>query len=68
MASVFKKGSLFKTGILGRMVDALEPDRVLMEVMNGFIEATAVKRALDVDQENWAPGKPLKLLLAGYVG
>jgi polysaccharide pyruvyl transferase WcaK-like protein len=68
MASVFKSGSLFKKGILGRLVDALEPDRVLMEVMNGFIEATAVKRALDVDQETWAPGKPLKLLLAGYVG
>lgn len=68
MASVFKKGSLFKKGILGRMVDALEPDRVLMEVMNGFIEAAAVKRALDVDQETWKPGKPLKLLLAGYVG
>lgn len=68
MGSVFKSGSLFKKGILGRMVDALEPDRVLMEVMNGFIEATAVKRALDVDQELWAPGKPLKLLLAGYVG
>jgi polysaccharide pyruvyl transferase WcaK-like protein len=68
MASVFKSGSLFKKGILGRVADALEPDRVLMEVMNGFIEATAVKRALDVDQERWAPGKPLKLLLAGYVG
>jgi polysaccharide pyruvyl transferase WcaK-like protein len=68
MASVFKRGSLFKKGILGRVVDALEPDRVLMEVMNGFIEAAAVKRALDVDQETWTPGKPLKLLLAGYVG
>lgn len=68
MVSLFKSGSLFKTGILGRLGDALEPDRVLMEVMNGFIEATAVKRALDVGQETWAPGKPLKLLLAGYVG
>lgn len=68
MGSLFKSGSLFKTGILGRVVDALEPDRVLMEVMNGFIELTANKRALDVDQEQWRPGKPLKLLLAGYVG
>lgn len=68
MVSLFKSGSLFKTGILGRLGDALEPDRVLMEVMNGFIEATAVKRALDVGQETWAPGKSLKLLLAGYVG
>lgn len=68
MGSLFKSGSLFKTGILGRIADALEPDRVLMEVTNGFIEATAVKRALDVDQEVWEPGKPLKLILAGYVG
>ncbi|MEM7152526.1 MAG: polysaccharide pyruvyl transferase family protein [Myxococcota bacterium] len=68
MGSLFKSGSLFKTGILGRLADALEPDRVLMEVTNGFIEATAVKRALDVDQETWKEGNPLKLLLAGYVG
>jgi hypothetical protein len=34
----------------------------------GFIEATAVKHVLGVDEEQWAPGKPLKLLLAGYVG
>jgi len=55
-------------GIFQRLKDALDPDRALMEVMNGFIEATAVKRALDRDQETWSPGKPLKLLLAGYVG
>ncbi len=55
-------------GFLSRFKDALDPDRVLMEVMNGFIEAVAVKRALDVDQERWRPGRPLKLLLAGYVG
>jgi polysaccharide pyruvyl transferase WcaK-like protein len=55
-------------GFLKRFKDALEPDRVLMEVMNGFIEAVAVRRALDMKQELWAPGKPLKLLLAGYVG
>lgn len=39
-----------------------------MEVMNGFIEAVAVRRALDHDVETWCPGKPLKLVLAGYVG
>lgn len=55
-------------GFLSRFKDALEPDNVLMEVMNGFIEAVAVKRALGVDQETWSPGKPLKLALAGYVG
>jgi polysaccharide pyruvyl transferase WcaK-like protein len=55
-------------GFLKRFKDALEPDRVLMEVMNGFIEAVAVRRALDMKQDLWEPGKPLKLLLAGYVG
>lgn len=68
MGSLFKKGSIFKNGLLGRVADALEPDRVLMEVVNGFIEATAVKRALNYNQETWEPGNPLKLLLAGYVG
>lgn len=53
---------------LDRLKKVLDPDRALMEVMNGFIEATAVKRALDRDQEAWEPGKALKLLLAGYVG
>ena len=55
-------------GFLQRIKDSLDPDKVLMDVMGGFIEAAAVKRALDRDQETWAPGKPLKLLLAGYVG
>lgn len=55
-------------GFFQRLKDAIEPDSVLMQVMNGCIEATAVKRALDRDQENWSPGNPLKLLLAGYVG
>jgi polysaccharide pyruvyl transferase WcaK-like protein len=55
-------------GILNRFKQSLDPDRVLMDVMGGFIEAAAVKRSLDINQERWEPGKPLKLLLAGYVG
>ncbi|HWB77190.1 MAG TPA: hypothetical protein VG755_19625 [Nannocystaceae bacterium] len=55
-------------GILKRIKNAFDPDRVLQEVMNGFIEAVAVERALDVRGETWKPGKPLKLLFAGYVG
>jgi polysaccharide pyruvyl transferase WcaK-like protein len=55
-------------GFLQRIKDALDPDRVLQEVMNGFIEAVAVKRALDRKQEVWTPGDPLKLIFAGYVG
>ena len=48
--------------------DSVDPDRALMAATGSLIEAVAVKRALDVDQEKWAPGKPLKLLFAGYVG
>jgi polysaccharide pyruvyl transferase WcaK-like protein len=55
-------------GFLQRVKDALDPDRVLQEVMNGFIEAVAVKRALDRDQSVWSPGNALKLIFAGYVG
>src|SRR5690606_30603278 len=55
-------------GFFSRFKDSLDPDRLLMEAMNGFIEAVAVRRALDYEQETWQPGKPLKLLLAGYVG
>ncbi len=55
-------------GFLSRFKDALDPDKVLMDVMNGFIEGVAMKRALGVKQETWEPGKPLKLCLAGYVG
>ncbi len=55
-------------GFLSRFKDALDPDNVLMEVMNGFIEGVAMKRSLGVDQETWEPGDPLKLCLAGYVG
>ncbi len=55
-------------GLLSRIKDAFDPDRVLQEIMAGFIEAVAVERALDVRQNVWKPGKPLKLLFAGYVG
>src|SRR5690606_13722151 len=57
-----------KKGLWQRLKDTVDPDRALMAVTSSFIEAVAVKRALEVDQERWAPGKPLKLLFAGYVG
>ncbi|MCB9701602.1 MAG: hypothetical protein H6711_06915 [Myxococcales bacterium] len=57
-----------KKSLWDRLKDTVDPDRALMAVTGSFIEAVAVKRALDVDQERWAPGKPLKLLYAGYVG
>lgn len=36
--------------------------------MSGFIEAAGVRRALDLSRADWTPGKPLKLLLVGYLG
>lgn len=51
-----------------RIKDTADPDRALMGVTSACIEAVGVKRALDYDQERWSPGKPLKLLYAGYVG
>lgn len=45
-----------------------DPDRALQTAVSAFIEATALRYALDLRQERYQPGKPLKLLLAGYVG
>jgi polysaccharide pyruvyl transferase WcaK-like protein len=36
--------------------------------MSALIEATALKSALELQQHRWKPGKPLRLLLAGYTG
>jgi polysaccharide pyruvyl transferase WcaK-like protein len=51
--------------LLKRVTD---PDRALQTVTSALIEATGVRYALDVRQERYQPGKPLKLLLPGYVG
>ncbi len=45
----------------------LNTDRALMTAMSGTIELAASRYALDAG-EQWEPGKPLKLLLAGYSG
>jgi polysaccharide pyruvyl transferase WcaK-like protein len=45
-----------------------DPDRALATAMSGFVEAAGVKYALDLGQRRYAPGGPLKLLLAGYLG
>jgi polysaccharide pyruvyl transferase WcaK-like protein len=47
---------------------AVDPDIVLQNTMAAFIEAASMRYALGLDKERWKPGKPLKLLLAGYVG
>lgn len=54
--------------IFNRFRDMMDPDRALQGIMSSFIEGVAVRNALEVDNEVWEPGKPLKLLLAGYVG
>ena len=54
--------------ILKGVVKALDPDRALQATMGSLIDATGVRFALGLDKERWSPGKPLKLLLAGYVG
>jgi len=45
-----------------------DPDRALQAATGAFIEATGMRYALDLKQERYHPSKPLKLLLAGYVG
>ncbi len=55
-------------GLLRRIMDRLDPDRLLQDTVRGFIEAQATRHALDVDRVEWRPGEPLKLLLAGYTG
>ncbi len=54
-------------GFFDRVRDALDPDRALMVSMDALIEGVGVRYAVG-DPERWAPGKPLELLLAGYVG
>lgn len=51
-----------------RLTRALDPDKALMLTMDGLIEADAIKHALEHKRERWQPGKPFKLLLAGYNG
>lgn len=45
-----------------------DADRGLQGLMDGLIRVTGLKKRFGVSQEAWKPGKPLKLLLAGYVG
>ncbi|HEY0133336.1 MAG TPA: hypothetical protein VGB85_04630, partial [Nannocystis sp.] len=67
-AKLIQKPPHKKRGIWDKLKDAVDPDRALQASMAALIEATAVKHVLGLDEERWAPGKPLKLLLAGYVG
>jgi len=46
----------------------LDPDRALQVAMDGFIEAAGTRYALDRSPSIYKPGKPLRLLFAGYSG
>lgn len=51
-----------------RVSDTVNPDRLLQMYMGSFIQATQLRSALRDKKECWKPGKPLKILLASYVG
>ena len=50
-----------------RLKGWVDADRALMLAMSATIEAAASRYALDPGQQ-WAPGEPLRVLLAGYSG
>jgi len=56
------------SGLRERVRRALDPDRALQGAMGLMIEAAGVRYALGIDSARWEPGRPLKLLLAGYSG
>ncbi|MEO1351546.1 MAG: hypothetical protein AAFW84_22535 [Cyanobacteria bacterium J06635_15] len=49
-------------------MNPLDLDQTLQLLCTGYTQATRIKRTLGWPQEQWRPGKPLKLLLAGYNG
>ncbi|MFT3925983.1 MAG: polysaccharide pyruvyl transferase family protein [Myxococcales bacterium] len=51
-----------------RVKELLDPDRLLLRTMDTLIEVNGIRHALELGRESWRPGKPLKLLLAGYTG
>lgn len=51
-----------------KVKDVADPDRALQTTVAATIEGVAVRHVLGMSPETWRPGKPLKLLLAGYVG
>ncbi|MBZ0120358.1 MAG: polysaccharide pyruvyl transferase family protein [Sandaracinaceae bacterium] len=47
--------------------ETADPDRLLQVAMRGLIETARLRHESD-PMPKWAPGEPLRLLLAGYVG
>ncbi|MGD8862566.1 MAG: polysaccharide pyruvyl transferase family protein [Myxococcales bacterium] len=55
--------------VLRQLFDrATDPDRALMRAMAAAVDAAAVRHALDRSPSAYEPGRPLRLLLAGYSG
>ncbi|MCC6273457.1 MAG: polysaccharide pyruvyl transferase family protein [Deltaproteobacteria bacterium] len=54
--------------LMQKVMRRANPDRMLQTVMGGLIDAAAFRFNLGFERERWCPGKPLKLLFAGYVG
>ncbi len=50
-----------------KLRDQLDADRILQMATGALIEAAGARYAVDAG-DRWAPGKPLKILLAGYSG
>jgi polysaccharide pyruvyl transferase WcaK-like protein len=57
----------FAKGLLDGFKGGVDADRMLMASMASFIELAKSRYALDAGAV-WTPGRPLKLLLAGYSG
>jgi polysaccharide pyruvyl transferase WcaK-like protein len=57
-----------KSRLWDKVKDVVDPDRALQATVAAAIEGVAVRHVLGMSPETWRPGKPLKLLLAGYVG
>jgi polysaccharide pyruvyl transferase WcaK-like protein len=50
------------------ITEMFNPDRALQAVMGSLITARSYKGKRSDPAKRWAPGRPLKLILAGYVG
>ncbi len=57
----------FAFGAVDAVVEGLDPDRALVGVMEGFVEAARRRYPYDPGAQ-WRPGEPLRMLLAGYSG
>ena len=55
------------TALLKRTSEHFDTDRILLHAMSGAIELAASRYAME-ERQDWRPGEPLRVLLAGYNG